>query len=105
MHSIRKHLLQNPRPYSAKNMTKPIPFVCLSMEAKSVFLLGDFNDWNPGSHPMKQQIDGAWKIEVPLSHGHHHYLFLVDGKPTLDPRAQGVARNEMNEKVSLIGVS
>jgi hypothetical protein len=31
--------------------------------------------------------------------------FLVDGKPTLDPRAQGVAPNEANEKVSLLAVS
>jgi hypothetical protein len=42
---------------------------------------------------------------VVLGHGHHHYQFLIDGKPTLDPRAQGIARNEQNEKVSLIAVS
>jgi hypothetical protein len=29
----------------------------------------------------------------------------VDGKPVLDPRAQGIGRNELNEKVSLIAVS
>ena len=54
---------------------------------------------------MKKQADGSWFTQVSLNHGHHHYQFLVDGKPTLDPRAQGVARNERNEKVSLLSVS
>lgn len=91
--------------YSAKNNIRPTNFVCLAPDAKAVAITGDFNDWNPESHPMKKQPDGGWLVQIPLTHGHHHYLFLVDGKPTLDPRAQGVARNEKNEKVSLIAVS
>jgi hypothetical protein len=39
-----------------------------------------------------------------LKAGHHHYQFLVDGKPMLDPRAHGVARNEQGEKVSMVSV-
>jgi len=54
---------------------------------------------------MKRMPDGAWRIDLPLTHGHHHYLFVIDGKLRLDPRAQGVARNERNEKVSLVAVS
>ena len=49
--------------------------------------------------------DGNWLIQIALHHGHHHYQFLIDGRPTLDPKAQGVARNEQNEKVSLIAIS
>ena len=91
--------------YSAKKMAKPINFVCLAPDAKAVFLTGDFNDWDPVAHPMKRQPDGAWMVQVPLNHGHHHYRFLVDGKPLLDPRAQGVARDHEGHKVSLIAVS
>jgi len=40
-----------------------------------------------------------------LNHGHHHYQFVIDGRRALDPRAQGVARNASNEKVSLLSVS
>ncbi len=54
---------------------------------------------------MKRQPDGAWLIQVLLNHGHHHYQFLVDGKPTLDPAAYGIARNLFGEKVSLRAVS
>ena len=105
MRSLHNYLGLKPGSYSAKNIIKPVAFVCLAREAKEVFIAGDFNDWDPRAHPMKPTPDGAWRAEIPLSHGHHHYLFLVDGRPTLDPRAQGVARNEKNEKVSLIAVS
>lgn len=104
---LQFRLKANPSPsrYSARNMVKPINFYCVAPDAQDVFLTGDFNDWDPISHPMKRQPDGRWLLQVHLSHGHHHYLFLVDGKPTLDPQAYGIARNHMNEKVSLLAVS
>lgn len=94
-----------PARYSAKNNTKPVNFVCVAPDAHQVTLMGDFNDWDPAAHPMKRQPDGAWTIQLPLSHGPHHYLFCIDGKGMLDPRAQGTVRNEKNEKVSLITLS
>jgi 1,4-alpha-glucan branching enzyme len=89
----------------AKKIIKPVPFICHARNAEQVYIMGDFNDWDLTSHPMDRQIDGAWRLEVPLPHGHHQYLFLVDGQPTLDPNAQGITRNELGEKVSLIAVS
>ena len=86
-------------------MAKPVNFICFAPDAQQVFLMGDFNDWDPSSHPMKRQPDGAWLMQIPLPHGHHHYRFLVDGKATLDPRAQGVARDHQGQKVSLLAVS
>ena len=91
--------------YSAKKIAKPINFLCIAPQAKNVSLIGDFNDWHPNSNPMKRQPDGGWHIQVALSHGHHQYLFLIDGKPCLDARAQGTVRNAKNEKVSMIAVS
>jgi 1,4-alpha-glucan branching enzyme len=91
--------------YSARKMSKPINFVCRAPEATQVFLAGEFNQWDPASHPMARQADGAWMIQVPLCHGHHQYQFLVDGQGMLDPKAQGVARNARGERVSLLSVS
>jgi len=91
--------------YSAKKMLKPVNFVCWAPQATSVYLVGDFNEWDTRAHPMLLQPDGAWLIQVPLHHGHHQYRFMVDGKPELDPRASGVARNRAGERVSLIAVS
>lgn len=103
MHDVRPFF--TPDRYSAKRMAKPVNFLCVAPEAQQVDLIGDFNGWTAGSHPMKRQPDGAWLLQVPLHHGHHHYIFVVDGKPALDPRAQGIARNAKGERVSLIAVS
>ena len=105
MHSLDNYSPLRRNSYSAKSTIKPITFLCLVPEAQEVFVTGDFNDWHPTAHPMRRMPDGAWRLEIPLGHGHHHYLFVVDGKRVLDPRAQGVARNEQNEKVSLLAVS
>jgi 1,4-alpha-glucan branching enzyme len=86
-------------------MAKPISFFCVAPDADTVYLMGDFNGWDPFSHPMEKQLDGAWFLQVPLSHGHHCYQFLVDGRATLDPKASGITRNPWNERVSLIAVS
>ena len=97
--------LNRPSRYSAKAISKPINFYCNAPNASKVCLAGDFNDWDMQSHPMHKQPDGTWFLQVPLWHGHHHYWFIIDGKPTLDPKAHGIGRNETNEKVSLLAVS
>ncbi len=86
-------------------MRKPVNFFCYAPQAGSVAVLGDFNEWDPSAHPMQRGPDGAWTAQIPLSHGHHQYLYLVDGKKVLDPRAQGVGRTEHNERVSIVAVS
>ena len=88
-----------------KQTLRSMNFICNAPQAQAVSLVGDFNEWRPAAHPMKRMPDGAWRVEISLNHGHHHYLFLVDGKPLLDPKAQGIARNEKGEKVSLLAVS
>jgi 1,4-alpha-glucan branching enzyme len=91
--------------YSAKKNLKPINFVCNAPQANSVSVAGDFNQWDSSAHPLKKMPDGSWQGQIPVSHGHHRYVFMVDGVPTLDPKAQGVTRNDKNERVSLIAVS
>lgn len=88
-----------------KRTARPINFFCSASRAKSVCLAGDFNGWDPTAHPMSRRPDGWWSLQVPLTHGHHQYYFLVDGVPTLDDHAQGIVRNERDEAVSVIAVS
>jgi 1,4-alpha-glucan branching enzyme len=90
------------------NYHKPLRalnFICLAPQAKSVSVVGDFNQWNPASHVMKQMPDKSWLLNIELKHGHHRYAFLVDGVLTLDPKAQGITRNDKGERVSLVPVS
>ena len=108
MNSTLDAVMERPArsPYSAKRMAKPINFYCHARpDAKSVRLVGDFNNWDMASLPMQRQPDGCWFVQVPLTHGHHQYQFVVDGLAALDPHASGVARTERNGQVSIIAVS
>ena len=91
--------------YGGAKPMRAINFICNAPQARSVTLVGDFNQWNPTAHAMKQRPDGAWLVTVELKHGHHRYAFLVDGNLTLDPHAQGITRNDKGERVSLVPVS
>jgi 1,4-alpha-glucan branching enzyme len=92
------------RPVPKKTL-RALNFFCNATQAQTVSLVGDFNHWDRAAHPMKRMPDGAWSLTVELAHGHHRYAFLVDGVLTLDPRAQGITRNDKGERVSLVPVS
>ena len=91
--------------YSAKNSVKPVNFFFAKPDAAAVNLMGDFNSWDPKSLPMEKRVDGWWFIQVPLAHGHHTYLFVVDGLPTLDPQSAGTVQTDRYDRASVIAVS
>lgn len=62
-------------------------------EAREVFLVGEFNDWNPRATPMKRDALGDWSVEIPLSPGAYRYRLMVDGEWRDDPSAQQTAMN------------
>jgi 1,4-alpha-glucan branching enzyme len=65
--------------------------VTLSLEspaAKEVFLMGDFNEWNPKTHPMKNDGNGIWIKTVMLFPGKYEYRFKVDGEWVNDPHGR-----------------
>jgi 1,4-alpha-glucan branching enzyme len=60
----------------------------LSLEApgsRQVSLMGDFNNWNAKTHPMKKDESGLWKKTVMLQPGRYEYKFMVDGQWENDP--------------------
>jgi 1,4-alpha-glucan branching enzyme len=93
------------RHYSARRQQHYVTFFCDAPGVENVTLAGDFNGWDPAATPMRRTPDGRWMASLELHHGHHRYLFLVDGTPTLDPTGSGITRDERNEQVSLISVS
>ena len=93
------------RRYSALRQQHHVTFFCDAPSAEAVSLVGDFNGWDSAITSMRRTPDGRWTASLELHHGHHRYLFLVDGTPTLDPNGSGITRNDRNELVSLIAVS
>jgi hypothetical protein len=59
-------------------------FTLRAPEAQEVFLVGDFNQWNPTVEPMNR-VDDRWEVGLFLVAGDYHYQFVVDGKLLDDP--------------------
>ncbi|MEP6622117.1 MAG: isoamylase early set domain-containing protein [bacterium] len=73
--------------------------------ATSVSIVGDFNQWNPTSLPMRRAADGrTWEIEVRLEPGRHTYGFVVDGQLRQDPRAARSAGDDFGIPNSVLMV-
>lgn len=49
-------------------------------EAKSVHIVGDFNEWNPSADPMKPLKNGSFKLVKDLqAETSYAFRYLVDG--------------------------
>jgi len=72
-------------------------------DAKEVFLVGDFNSWDPKAYPMKKEGDD-WVFPVHLSIGKHLYKFIVDGKWMNDPGNPLWEQNEYGTGNSILWV-
>lgn len=62
-------------------------FIFAGAGARSVRLVGDFNDWDPEGTPMEMiSPDGLWSVTLPLAPGTYRYQFVVDDTlRVLDP--------------------
>jgi 1,4-alpha-glucan branching enzyme len=62
-----------------------IKMIFSEAKAKTVSLVGDFNEWNPNRHPMKMREEGTWEKIIVLPPGKYEYKYLVDGTWENDP--------------------
>jgi hypothetical protein len=72
-----------------------------------VTVVGDFNDWNPASTPLRPTDDpGVWTVELRLKPGRYHYAFLLDGRRWVrDPAEPPNAESDFGAPTSVITVS
>jgi len=70
-------------------------------QAESVFIAGDFNQWNPSSHPLKADANGTWRISLGLNPGRYEYRFFVDREWQNDPNCSSFVENPFGTSNSL----
>ncbi|MBU0545439.1 MAG: glycogen-binding domain-containing protein [Proteobacteria bacterium] len=68
-------------------------FILEFQGANNIALVGDFNNWNEKTHPMKKENNEIWKKTVFLNPGRYEYRFLVDGKWQNDPKNNQLCQN------------
>jgi len=60
-----------------------------ALDAKIVYLAGNFNNWNPTELSMKKE-DGVWKLALELKPGTYQYKYVIEGTNWKeDPEAPG----------------
>lgn len=66
-----------------------VTFELHAPQARSVELIGSFNDWARGTIRLSgPDASGHWAVTIPLPSGRHEYQFLVDGEQlVVDPEA------------------
>ena len=74
-------------------------------EAKTVFVAGSFNGWNPARTPLTRVSDGRWVGELTGISGRHEYLFVVDGQWVPDPNAKESVQNPFGGRNSVLVAS
>jgi hypothetical protein len=93
-------------PADAVDTIKLVQFMLVAPDARTVSVVGDFNDWDPGATPLREAADaGVWTITVPLAAGRHQYVFMVDGNRwTPDPAAPTAVEDDFGMPNSVITV-
>jgi len=48
--------------------------------ARSISLVGDFNNWNPENDLLGKNRDGIWRLKKRIPAGKYRYKYIVDGE-------------------------
>jgi 1,4-alpha-glucan branching enzyme len=76
------------------------------LEADTVVVLGDFNDWDPNAKPLKRRKDGSYATTLSLKPGaEYRFRYLVDGERWVnDDCADRLEPNRYGSEDSVISV-
>ncbi|PKL13544.1 MAG: hypothetical protein CVV50_03355 [Spirochaetae bacterium HGW-Spirochaetae-6] len=80
------------------------------IQAKSVFLSGNFNQWQTDhpSYAFQETSPGQWKLTLPhslLLPGKNEYKVIADGEWHVDPSAPQFETNPLSGKVGVFFLS
>jgi len=77
--------------------------VAPEVDAQSVAVLGDFNEWDAEAGAMQQRKDGFWAKTIRFDPGTYRYRFLADGELWLnDPDADDYEPSGFGEDNSVL---
>jgi 1,4-alpha-glucan branching enzyme len=81
-----------------------VTFIYDKKNAKSVFVAGDFNNWDPKAGKMTKAKDGSFRTCLSLTPGQHQYKFVADGTWVADDDAQKRVQNELGTVNSVVEI-
>jgi hypothetical protein len=82
-----------------------VRFAIQDPTARSITIVGDFNDWDPAMTPLARSRDGKWKVSLELPPGRYRYSYLVNGSRWIaDPERPGLPDHDFDAPTSLVTV-
>ena len=93
--------------YSRKGGPCRVTFTFLpDVNAQTVCLCGEFNDWDPSSHPMTRRKNGSFSRTMSLEPGRSYcFRYLLDGERwENDDGADGYVPNPFGSEDSVVEV-
>jgi len=81
------------------------PFTYIDRSAKSVAVVGSFNDWDATKSVLRQTNDSVWSANIMLAPGRYEYQLVVDGKWIADPSSQQSSNSDFGAANSVLIVS
>ncbi len=64
----------------ANTNKRSVTFELPGVQAESVSVVGDFNDWDAANGAMKRRKDGVWAKAVRLAPGAYRFRYVADGQ-------------------------
>ncbi|MDH3393137.1 MAG: isoamylase early set domain-containing protein [Desulfobulbaceae bacterium] len=95
---------KNRAPAKTKKNNDSTEFSLIAPEAKEVFLVGEFNDWNGDGFKMRRYKNGVFKKKTKLQPGKYEYRFVVDGEWWNDPNNPNRRANSFGSENSVMDI-
>ena len=91
--------------YGVRQIEDLVIINTLYPRADSVFVAGDFNNWQGDKTPLQKLGDnGMWQIKLPLASGRYRYRLVVDGQWQQDPYNEKTELNPFGELNSVLEI-
>jgi len=88
-----------------KPVAKTVTFTLHADKGKSVYLAGEFNEWNPVAKKMTYKASsGYYAVSLKLTPGTYQYKFVLDGTWCADPLNANAVPNDHGTFNSVITV-
>lgn len=83
---------------------KRVRFTLNAPDADEVMLVGDFNNWDLNSTPMRKGRTKVWGKDMVLKPGRYEYKFVVDGQWISDPDNDNATVNSFGSQNSVVEI-
>ncbi len=94
---------EKPKEQSERSREKTVELRLRMPQARTVYVVGTFNNWDTKRTPMQKEGAG-WKATIPLAPGRYEYRFVADGQWLSDPSAKESVGNDFGSTNSVLVV-